>query len=393
MTIARKITGLVVFGLVPATTFACASDTEPTTPPTSTGGTGNASSAGAGAGGAGMGKGGTGTGGTTGGVGGTSGVSTGGAGGGKAGASATGGAGGVSGSGGSGAGIGGTGGAAQGGASTGGAAGSMAGGSGSSSAGKGGTAGAAGTPGTPSGDPDPSAGCGMAPTGVCDQQGAPCTANGLDYFIDMPADYDETRPYPVVFQYHPLGGSAQGARNMYRVRPIFMDAIYVSPAGSDNGFPNSGGVDEEMTRSIMETIEANLCVDRARYFATGFSYGGSMSYTAAFCIGDKFRAIAPMAGATISGASRCDPERPVAAWINHGDMDTALPIEMSIELRDELLEKNGCSDQTMPVDPSPCVAYQGCQEGYPIIWCEQAGVGHAIPSYGAQAIADFFMQF
>ena len=218
-------------------------------------------------------------------------------------------------------------------------------------------------------------------------------ANGLAYYIDMPEDYDQNRPYPVVFQYHPLGGSGQGARNMYRVRPIFKDAIYVSPDGSDNGFPNQGGVDEEMTRAIIETIEANLCIDRSRYFATGFSYGGSMSYTAAFCIADKFRAIAPMAGATISGATRCDPERPVAAWINHGDMDTALDIEMSITLRDELLEKNGCSEQTMPVDPAPCVAYQGCQEGYPIIWCEQAGVGHTIPSYGARAIADFFMQF
>lgn len=229
--------------------------------------------------------------------------------------------------------------------------------------------------------------------GVCDQMGSPCTANGLDYYIDMPANYDQNRPYPVVFQYHPLGGTAQGARTMYRVRPIFMDAIYVSPEGSNNGFPNSGGADEDMTRAIIQTIEANLCIDRTRYFATGFSYGGSMSYTAAFCIGDIFRAIAPMAGATISGANSCDPARPVAAWINHGDADTALPISMSITLRDRLLEKNGCSEQTMPVDPSPCVAYQGCQAGYPVIWCEQPGVGHMIPNYGAAAIAEFFQQF
>ena len=221
----------------------------------------------------------------------------------------------------------------------------------------------------------------------------PCTLNGLDYYVDMPDSYDPNRPYPVVFQYHPLGGTGEGARTMYRVRPEFPDAIYVSPDGSDNGFPNSGDVDEQMTRDIIADIEARLCIDRARYFATGFSYGGSMSYTAGFCIGDKFSAIAPMAGATISGANSCTPARPVAAWINHGDEDTALSIDMSITLRDRLLETNGCSDQTTPVDPSPCVAYQGCQEGYPIIWCEQAGVGHAIPSYGAEAIADFFQQF
>lgn len=240
--------------------------------------------------------------------------------------------------------------------------------------------------------PEASSGCGSPlPANTCTD--APCNLNGLDFFIDTPDDYDSMHPYPVVFQYHPLGGTAQQARTMYRVRPIFSDAIYVSPEGSDNGFPNTGGVDEDMTRAIIEDIETKFCIDKTRYFATGFSYGGSMSYTAGFCIGDIFRAIAPMAGATISGANSCDPARPVAAWINHGNADTALPIEMSITLRDRLLEKNGCSQETLPVDPSPCVAYQGCQAGYPVIWCEQEGVGHAIPDYGAAAIAEFFQQF
>jgi poly(3-hydroxybutyrate) depolymerase len=260
-------------------------------------------------------------------------------------------------------------------------------GAGGSSEPVGGSGGEASEP-APSGDPVASDGCGMTPE-PCE----PCQANGLDYYVDMPEDYDPMRPYPVVFQYHPLGGSGQGARTMYNVRRNFPDAIYVSPDGSDNGFPNQGGEDEDVSRAIIESIEATMCIDTTRYFATGFSYGGSMSYTAAFCMGDIFRAIAPMAGATISGANSCDPARPVAAWINHGDADTALPIEMSITLRDRLLETNGCSQETMPVDPSPCVEYQGCSEGYPVIWCEQAGVGHAIPSYGAESISEFFQQF
>jgi poly(3-hydroxybutyrate) depolymerase len=108
---------------------------------------------------------------------------------------------------------------------------------------------------------------------------------------------------------------------MYRVRPAFMDAIYVSPNGSNNGFPNAMGKDEAVTRAIITTIEANLCVDRSRYFATGFSYGGSMSYTAACNMSDKFRAVAAMAGAPISGA-RCTtmtPARPVAVLGIHGE--------------------------------------------------------------------------
>jgi len=260
--------------------------------------------------------------------------------------------------------------------------------------------------GTPSGAPDPSAGCGKAPTGVCDQQNAPCTAEGLNYYIDLPANYDQSKPYPVVFQYHPLGGTGQQARTMYRVRPAFMNAIYVSPNGSDNGFPNSGGKDEAVTRSIMTTIEANLCVDRARYFATGFSYGGSMSYTAMCNMSDKFRAVAAMAGAPISGAkcANTPPVRPVAVLGIHGEEDTALRITMAEPIIRAMIKKNGCTEQTAPSDllnsicatmasALPTGAYQGCMTGYPVVWCPMPGRPHEIPQWSGASIAKFFMQF
>jgi polyhydroxybutyrate depolymerase len=360
---ARKIVELFLVGLASTATLAC--DTDAPTPP---GGAGKAGSGG-----------GAGSGSTTGGAG-ISSAGTSGANGGTSGGNG---------------GIGGMGGAA--GAPTGGAGGSS---------GASGSTGSGGAAGMPSGEPDPSAGCGKAPTGVCDAQNAPCKANGLDYFIDMPANYDQARPYPVVFQYHPLGGTGQGARTMYRVRPNFMDAIYVSPDGSDNGFPNSGGVDEAVTRAIMETIEANLCVDRARYFATGFSYGGSMSYTAACNMSDKFRAVAAMAGAPISGA-RCTstaPQRPVAVLGIHGEKDTALPITMAEPIIEAWLEKNGCTNSTQPSDlldsicataesALPTGAYQGCMEGYPVIWCPMPGRPHEIPMWSGASIARFFKQF
>ena len=357
MTTARKIVELVLVSLASTATLACAS--EGPTPP------GGAGKAGAGGGGG-------------------SGNTTGGAGTGSGGTSA------------------GTSGAS----SLGGASGAPAGAAGGSGGGASGSAGSSGAPGTPPGEPDASAGCGKAPTGVCDDQNAPCMANGLEYFIDMPEDYDEKRPYPVVFQYHPLGGTGQGARTMYRVRPNFMDAIYVSPDGSDNGFPNSGGEDEAVTRAIMATIEANLCVDRARYFATGFSYGGSMSYTAACNMSDKFRAVAAMAGAPISGA-RCAntaPERPVAVLGIHGEKDTALPITLAEPIIEAWLEKNGCTNATGPSDllDSICAtdesalatgAYQGCMDGYPVIWCPMPGRAHEIPMWSGASIAQFFKQF
>ena len=61
--------------------------------------------------------------------------------------------------------------------------------------------------------------------------------------------------------------------------------------------------------------------------------------------------------------------------------------------RDSLVTYNGCSTDTKPVHPSPCVAYQGCMPGYPMVWCVSPGDPHAIPSFAAGAIATFFQQF
>lgn len=233
----------------------------------------------------------------------------------------------------------------------------------------------------------------------------PCTTSGRPYYVDMPENYDPAQPYPVVFKYHPLGGSGQGARSMY-LGPADFDAIYVSQDGSDNGFPNTDGADEQMTREIMDDIEARLCVDRARYFATGFSYGGSMSYTAACNMSDKFRAVAAMAGAPISGATCANqtPERPVAVLGIHGEEDQALDITMGESIVSALIESNGCTETTAPSPllDDECVrsesaleagAYQGCQDGYPVIWCPIPGYDHNIPTWSRGAIAQFFELF
>ena len=61
--------------------------------------------------------------------------------------------------------------------------------------------------------------------------------------------------------------------------------------------------------------------------------------------------------------------------------------------RDAYLKLNHCMNTSQPVDPSPCVAYDGCDAGYPVVWCSVAGQGHAISSYASGAIAKFFKQF
>lgn len=269
----------------------------------------------------------------------------------------------------------------------------------------GGSAGAGGTSGNvPSGDPDPSTGCTATPTTTsCNTQGSPCTldvaGNDRQFWVQLPDNYDPKHPYPVVFEYHPLGGNGWQGLTMYQVRPKFPNAIYVSPdglkSGQYQGFSNTNGEDEALTRAMMTELEGKYCVDKARYFATGFSFGGSMSYTAACNMSDVFRAIGAMSGAPISGATCTSkkPARPVAVWATHGDADQALPIDLAEPIIESFVKNNGCTMESKAVDPSPCIEYQGCTAGAPVTWCLRQGDDHSIPSFAAGAIAKFFGQF
>jgi len=173
--------------------------------------------------------------------------------------------------------------------------------------------------------------------------------------------------------------------------------IFVAPQGlSDNGqtgWANPGGRDIAFTEAMLDRFRAELCIDESRIFSTGFSYGGMMSFAVGCALGDVFRAIAPFAGALYSGCE--DGTAPVAMWGSHGYSnggDGVVPIANGREGRDVFLERNGCDTNTVPVEPDECVAYQGCQDGYPVTWCEWDG-GHTVPNFAGEAVWDFFSQF
>ncbi len=142
---------------------------------------------------------------------------------------------------------------------------------------------------------------------------------------------------------------------------------------------------------MLQLFESNLCIDQSRIFSTGFSYGGIFSLTLGCQMSNVFRAIAPESGeffgnCTASGAG------PVAVWQAQGDSDTTVPPANAQSANNYFVTKNHCSTQTMPVSPSPCVAYQGCDPGYPVVWCEFSG-GHMPWSQAPDPVWAFFSQF
>ena len=106
---------------------------------------------------------------------------------------------------------------------------------------------------------------------------------------------------------------------------------------------------------------------------------------------DVFRAIAPNSGAFYSGCKEPNMD-PIAALVMHGNNDTVVPLADGQEARDKFLERNGCGMTTTPVDPSPCVSYEGCMDGYPVVYCEFSG-GHMPWSSAPDLVWKFFNQF
>ena len=177
------------------------------------------------------------------------------------------------------------------------------------------------------------------------------------------------------------------------------DAIFVAPRGTlqmfngtmQRGWWNNNGADFALTDALVERIESELCVDKSHVFSVGFSFGGMFSYALGCARADVFRAIAPMSGSFTAGCDSSNP-KPIAMWGAHGVNDSVVNISGGRSARDEFLARNGCTTNTTPTDPSPCVSYQGCATGYPVTWCEWNG-DHISAPFAPSAIWNFFAQF
>jgi polyhydroxybutyrate depolymerase len=219
-----------------------------------------------------------------------------------------------------------------------------------------------------------------------------------EYILRLPENYDPMHPYKLIFGLHWRGGQASdvssgtiGLGDYYGLAELADEsAIFVSPEGLDKGWANAGNGDIKLMHAIVDKFEAELCVDMDRIFSVGFSFGGMMSFAIACEMGDVFRAIAPLSGALYSGCG--NGTEPIAMWGAHGTSDDVVPIADGRKGLQEVLERNHCDTQTMPVDPSPCVTYQGCDEGYPVTWCEFDGE-HGPQGWQTEPIWEFFSQF
>ena len=153
-----------------------------------------------------------------------------------------------------------------------------------------GTGGNRGTGGGATNDSTPSAGCG-SPAGLASGR-ASIDVNGKtrEYILRLPDNYDQNRPYRLIFAWHHLTGTAQMMASMgyYGLQaPSANQAILVAPEGvpandkGELGWPNKNGEDVDFYLAMLDRFRSELCIDENRIFSLGFSYGAMFSFTLA----------------------------------------------------------------------------------------------------------------
>ncbi|AIS01329.1 RICIN domain-containing protein [Streptomyces glaucescens] len=231
-------------------------------------------------------------------------------------------------------------------------------------------------------------GCGSAPTLTSGTHTIQSGGRSRTFILRVPDNYDNAHPYRLILAFHWRGGTAadvasggtSGSAWSYYGQQQQSDntAILVAPQGLGNGWANTGGEDVTFVDDLLRRVESGLCVNTAQRFATGFSWGGGMSYALACSRANVFRAVAVISGAQISGCS--GGTQPVAYFGIHGISDSVLGIAQGRSLRDRFAANNGCAPQS-PREPAPgsrthiTTVYTGCRAGYPVQWAAFDG-GH-----------------
>ena len=315
-----------------------------------------------------------------------------------------------------------TAGMATGGGGAGGAGGGSGSGGSATSAGAGGTSsGGTGTPGNYplKNPPVKSAGCGTqgmqtlvaggtaVAQGLATSKRLKITSGGQEreYIIDIPSDYDSSKPYRLFYTSHWIGstdtavatgsvsngGAAKwGYYGLHRVAMAANEpAIFVAPQSDGQTWQQK---DHALFDDILAKVTSSLCIDTSRVFATGFSFGGMITYSLSTNHQKQIRAAVGIAPANYNiYLPNPIPKDPIAWMSTTGMGDGTCPWDGGNNRGAKYIATaratdNGCTAATIPTwtNGSPsrhvCYDYQGCKSNYPVKACTFDGNHQAAPT-------------
>jgi len=156
-----------------------------------------------------------------------------------------------------------------------------------------------------------------------------------EYFLTLPKNYDNKKPYKLLFAMHCMGSNAEDFVHhnpdqdhpspYYGQQKLDTEGnyIFVSPRGDTDGMPwsVSSDKDHKFIDQLLTTLEENYCIDTSRVFMTGFSFGAMVTNSMAQDMQDRLRAVAVYATADYNIYLPKNKGLPIAWMAVHGKND------------------------------------------------------------------------
>ena len=164
--------------------------------------------------------------------------------------------------------------------------------------------------------------------------------NNREYIIYVPAIYDGSKAYPLMFSFHGGGGTSNDFININDMRSVADTAGFIAVYPQASVDPNDGSNawlhkaptshdDVFFIEAIIDTLSNDYFIDNNRVYACGYSEGGIFSYELGCRLNDRIAAFASVSGSMMVDAFRdsyynlgfCSPVHPTAVMLIPGTND------------------------------------------------------------------------
>jgi polyhydroxybutyrate depolymerase len=164
--------------------------------------------------------------------------------------------------------------------------------------------------------------------------------NAREYTVYIPASYDGSTSYPLLFSFHGGGGTSSDFINTNDMRPIADTAGFIAIYPQAAIDPDDGSFswlhkaptthnDIFFIEAIIDTLSTQYMIDNNRVYACGYSEGGIFSYELGCRLNNRIAAFSSVSGSMLVDAFRdsyydlgfCSPVHPTAVLLIPGTND------------------------------------------------------------------------
>ncbi|WP_297700464.1 T9SS type A sorting domain-containing protein [uncultured Fibrobacter sp.] len=228
--------------------------------------------------------------------------------------------------------------------------------------------------------PRPSKGCGTNSTLQSTGQNSNAKKYSLnsaglnrEFWITLPQNYDNNKPYKILFAMHCMGSNAEDFTNHIpdqdHPSPYYgqqnldkeNNYIFVAPRGDTDGSPwrTQDNKDHIFFDELLTLLEENYCIDTSRVFVTGFSFGSMYTNSLAQVFQHRIRAVVTYAVADWNIYIPTNAGKPIAWMDVHGSQDNLCSYDRVNSSVTRILKNNGPNGTDVSDEVNQAQKYSG----------------------------------